>query len=277
MNPFIDKCKVTPLFQNIINRLSNSTHLKQKLEQNKPMLSAMNLAKRFGNRDIVSDVSLNLSMGEIVGLLGPNGAGKSTCFGMMLGLIKPDKGVITVGGANITRVPVHIRARRGIAYLPQEASVFRKLSVADNILAILELRNDLGRAARDAKMEELLDEFGIGHLRYEMGLALSGGERRKLEIARALALDPHFILLDEPFAGVDPISVQGIRESIEYLRDRGLGVLITDHNVRDALSICKRSYVLSNGFIIAEGDSESIISNEKVKEFYLGNDFSLSK
>lgn len=239
------------------------------------VLRASNLAKSYKQKKVVIDVSLEIRSGEIVGLLGPNGAGKTTCFYMIVGLINADNGRIAIDSQDITSLPMHGRARKGIGYLPQEASVFRKLSVRDNIMAILETRKNLGRAERLSKLEHLLEEFHITHIRDSLGMALSGGERRRVEIARALAMEPAFILLDEPFAGVDPISVSDIKQIIRHLRDKGIGVLITDHNVRETLDICENAYIVSGGHIIASGNSETILANQQVKEVYLGNEFHL--
>lgn len=239
------------------------------------VLRASNLAKSYKQKKVVIDVSLEIRSGEIVGLLGPNGAGKTTCFYMIVGLVNADNGRITIDSEDITPLPMHGRARKGIGYLPQEASVFRKLSVRDNIMAILETRKGLSREERRNKLEQLLEEFHITHIRDSMGMALSGGERRRVEIARALAMEPAFILLDEPFAGVDPISVSDIKQIIRHLRDKGIGVLITDHNVRETLDICENAYIVSGGHIIASGNSESILANQQVKEVYLGNEFRL--
>ncbi|MEC7432471.1 MAG: LPS export ABC transporter ATP-binding protein, partial [Pseudomonadota bacterium] len=217
------------------------------------VLRASNLAKSYKQKKVVLDVSLEIRSGEIVGLLGPNGAGKTTCFYMIVGLVPADHGRITIDTQDITPLPMHGRARKGIGYLPQEASVFRKLTVRDNITAILETRKGMSRAEREAKLEELLEEFHITHIRDSVGMALSGGERRRVEIARALAMEPAFILLDEPFAGVDPISVSDIKHIIRHLRDKGIGVLITDHNVRETLDICENAYIVSGGHIIASG------------------------
>ena len=224
---------------------------------------------------MVIDVSLEIRSGEIVGLLGPNGAGKTTCFYMIVGLVPADRGRITIDSRDITPLPMHGRAQQGIGYLPQEASVFRKLSVRDNIMAILETRRGLGKADREKKLEELLEEFHITHIRDSVGMALSGGERRRVEIARALAMEPAFILLDEPFAGVDPISVSDIKHIIRHLRDKGIGVLITDHNVRETLDICENAYIVSGGHIIASGNADAILANQQVKEVYLGDEFRL--
>lgn len=239
------------------------------------VLRASNLAKSYKQKKVVLDVSLEIRSGEIVGLLGPNGAGKTTCFYMIVGLVPSDHGRVTIDNNDITPLPMHGRARKGIGYLPQEASVFRKLTVGDNIMAILETRKGLKRADREAKLEELLEEFHITHIRDSLGMALSGGERRRVEIARALAMEPAFILLDEPFAGVDPISVSDIKHIIRHLRDKGIGVLITDHNVRETLDICENAYIVSGGHIIASGNAEAILANQQVKEVYLGNEFHL--
>jgi len=220
-------------------------------------------------------LSLNLCSGQVVGLLGPNGAGKTTAFYMIVGLIRCDRGKIVLNGTDITRLPVHSRARRGLGYLPQEASVFRKLTVADNIRAILQTRADLDRGARHSALEELLEELHIAHVRDSLGVALSGGERRRVEIARALAAEPKFVLLDEPFAGVDPISVIDIQRIIRHLTDRGIGVLITDHNVRETLGICGSAYILNNGSLIASGTPDEILANKEVRDVYLGDSFSL--
>ena len=239
------------------------------------VLRASNLAKSYKQKKVVIDVSLEIRSGEIVGLLGPNGAGKTTCFYMIVGLVPADRGRITIDSRDITPLPMHGRARQGIGYLPQEASVFRKLSVRDNIMAILETRPGLGKAEREKKLEGLLEEFHITHIRDSVGMALSGGERRRVEIARALAMEPAFILLDEPFAGVDPISVSDIKHMIRHLRDKGIGVLITDHNVRETLDICENAYIVSGGHIIASGNADAILANQQVKEVYLGDEFRL--
>ena len=239
------------------------------------VLRASNLAKSYKQKKVVIDVSLEIRSGEIVGLLGPNGAGKTTCFYMIVGLVNADNGRITIDNQDITPLPMHGRARRGIGYLPQEASIFRKLTVRDNIMAILETRKELTKAQREEKLESLLEEFHITHIRDSVGMALSGGERRRAEIARALAVEPAFILLDEPFAGVDPISVSDIKHIIRHLRDKGIGVLITDHNVRETLDICENAYIVSGGHIIASGNAEAILANQQVKEVYLGDEFRL--
>ena len=238
-------------------------------------LSANHLAKSYKTRKVIDDVSITVNSGEIVGLLGPNGAGKTTCFYMIVGLIGADKGSITLDDVAITHFPIHQRAQLGLGYLPQEASVFRKLSVRDNLLAILETRKELNKAARQEKAEALLQEFHISHIADSLGMSLSGGERRRVEIARALASEPRFILLDEPFAGVDPISVADIKQIIRHLQNKGIGILITDHNVRDTLSICQRAYIVSEGSVIAEGTAEDIVKNTKVRKVYLGEDFQL--
>lgn len=238
-------------------------------------LFAQNLAKAYNGRKVVKNVSLEVSSGEIVGLLGPNGAGKTTCFYMILGLVKSDEGRILLDQQDLTPLPIHQRARAGIGYLPQEASIFRRLSVRDNLLSILEMRKDINRVARNKLCDALLAEFSIGHIEHSLGQALSGGERRRVEIARALALDPAFVLLDEPFAGVDPISINEIKGIINQLKDRGIGVLITDHNVRETLDICERAYIVGEGYVIASGEPETVLADEKVKAVYLGDDFTL--
>jgi lipopolysaccharide export system ATP-binding protein len=238
-------------------------------------LEALGIAKRFRMRDVVKGLSLSIESGDVVGLLGPNGAGKTTAFYMIVGLIRCDRGNIVLNGQDITRLPVHRRGQLGLGYLPQEASVFRKLSVANNIRAILETRVDLSRAERQALLEELLEELHIGHVRDSLGLSLSGGERRRVEIARALAAEPKFILLDEPFAGVDPISVLDIQRIIRHLNQRGIGVLITDHNVRETLGICRHAYILNNGELMASGTPDEVLANKSVREVYLGEGFSL--
>jgi len=238
-------------------------------------LRAENLIKRYRRREVVRGVSLGLERGEVVGLLGPNGAGKTTSFYMIVGLVPADGGVITLNGNDVTRLPVHARARQGLGYLPQEASVFRKLTVEDNILAILETRDDLTRKDRKQRLDELLEELHISHIRDGLGISLSGGERRRVEIARALAADPAFMLLDEPFAGVDPISVIDIQRIIEHLKSRNIGVLVTDHNVRETLGICSRAYIINAGQVIAEGTPDSILANQEVRQVYLGENFRL--
>jgi lipopolysaccharide export system ATP-binding protein len=238
-------------------------------------LTAQQLSKKYRARHIIKNVSLTLHTGEVVGLLGPNGAGKTTCFYMIVGLIQPDAGQVFIDQQDLTRLPMHARARLGIGYLPQEASVFRRLSVEDNILAILETRKALSRQARYAKLEALLQEFQLQSVRYTLGISLSGGERRRVEIARALACDPKFILLDEPFAGVDPISVIDIKQEITHLAKRGIGVLITDHNVRETLDICDQATVVNEGTVIACGTPRDVLNNQQVRKVYLGEQFSL--
>jgi len=238
-------------------------------------LEAKGLTKRYRLREVVKGISISIQSGEVVGLLGPNGAGKTTAFYMIVGLIPCDEGTISIDGRDITRMPMHRRSRLGLGYLPQEASVFRKLSVADNIKAILETRRELDRAQRQTQLEELMEELHIGHVRDSLGMSLSGGERRRVEIARALAAEPRFVLLDEPFAGVDPISVLDIQRIIRHLSNRGIGVLITDHNVRETLGICGRAYILNNGELMASGDPDEILSNRQVREVYLGEEFRL--
>jgi len=220
-------------------------------------------------------VSISIEQGEIVGLLGPNGAGKTTCFYMIVGLIKADSGEVRIGPNDVSTLPIHQRAGYGLSYLPQDSSIFRTLSVEDNILAILETRKDLSSAEKQRKLESLIDEFKIEHIRYNKGMSLSGGERRRTEIARTLATDPKFILLDEPFAGVDPISVNDIKQIIQHLKSRNIGILLTDHNVRETLDICEKAYIVNEGQIIAEGDSAAILNNAKVREVYLGEQFQI--
>lgn len=238
-------------------------------------LVVKHISKRYRLRNVVNGVSLNVRSGEVVGLLGPNGAGKTTCFYMIVGLIPCDKGAISLDGKDIATYPMHARARLGIGYLPQEASIFRKLTVADNILAILQTQKSLDRHQRERDLEDLLHELHISHLRDNMGMSLSGGERRRVEIARSLATKPRFILLDEPFAGVDPISVIDIQRIINYLTEKGIGVLITDHNVRETLGICQRAYIMNDGETIAEGTPQEILGNDMVREVYLGHQFHL--
>lgn len=238
-------------------------------------LTAQNIAKKYGSRWVVKDVSLEVKAGEIVGLLGPNGAGKTTAFYMTVGLIKPNKGNIFLNGVDVTKDPIHVRAKKGIGYLPQEASVFQKLSTEDNILAILETQKQLSKTERQERLEQLLQEFHIEHIRHSKGISLSGGERRRTEIARALATSPQFILLDEPFAGVDPISVIDIKRIIMQLKSKGIGILITDHNVRETLDICEHAYIANDGLIIASGTADEILANEQVKKVYLGDQFTL--
>jgi lipopolysaccharide export system ATP-binding protein len=239
------------------------------------ILSVEGISKRYKFREVVKGISLEITSGEVVGLLGPNGAGKTTAFYMIVGLIPCDRGRILLDGHDLTGLPMHRRAAMGLGYLPQEASIFRKLTVEQNILAILENRADLDRRAREQELDKLLDELHVGHVRTSLGISLSGGERRRVEIARALAADPRFVLLDEPFAGVDPISVLDIQRIIRHLSDRGIGILITDHNVRETLGICGRAYILNDGSLIASGPPEEILSNQHVREVYLGQEFKL--
>lgn len=239
------------------------------------LLEAKHLAKSYKKRQVVKDVSISVESGEAVGLLGPNGAGKTTCFYMIVGMVTNDAGGVFIDGVDVTGDAMHTRAQKGIGYLPQEASIFRKMTVEDNILAILETRKELTKAQQNERLEELLEEFHITHIRTNLGMALSGGERRRVEIARAVAMNPKFILLDEPFAGVDPISVGDIKHIIKHLQESGIGVLITDHNVRETLDICDKAYIVGNGYIIASGDANTVINNEQVKKVYLGDDFRL--
>lgn len=238
-------------------------------------LEAQSLEKEYKHRKVVNDLSIAINSDEIVGLLGPNGAGKTTSFYMIVGLIRPNRGKILLNNKDITTRSMHERAMLGIGYLPQEASIFRKLTVADNIMAILELRKDLDKKQRQQLLESLTQELHISHLCDNIGISLSGGERRRVEIARALAIEPKFILLDEPFAGIDPISVVDIKRIIRQLHDRGIGILITDHNVKETLDICDRAYIVSEGKIIAEGNAQTILANKKVREVYLGHEFDL--
>ena len=237
------------------------------------MLNASNLKKSYKNRTVVHDISIRVTGGEIVGLLGPNGAGKTTCFYMIVGMVQADFGEIKINGEDLTKFSMHKRAIQGLSYLPQDSSIFRTLSVADNIMAILEMRQDLTKKSRFNELELLLEEFRISHLRDTLGMSLSGGERRRTEIARALATNPSYMLLDEPFAGVDPISVNDLKKIITHLSKRDIGILLTDHNVRDTLDICHRAYIVNAGEIIAEGDSESIVNDQQVRQVYLGSDF----
>ena len=239
------------------------------------VLTATALAKSYKGRQVVKNVSLSVEAGSIVGLLGPNGAGKTTSFYMIVGLVPSDKGSVTIDNEDITLLPMHSRARMGIGYLPQESSIFRKLSVYQNLMAILETRKDLNKAQREQTLNDLLDEFNIQHIRDSQGMALSGGERRRVEIARALAANPKFILLDEPFAGVDPISVLDIKKIVEHLKNRGIGVLITDHNVRETLDVCEKAYIVSHGELIASGTPESVLADQTVRDVYLGEQFRL--
>ncbi|MHA3059754.1 LPS export ABC transporter ATP-binding protein [Acinetobacter sp. ANC 4636] len=233
------------------------------------------LAKNYSKRWVVKDVSFEMHSGQIVGLLGPNGAGKTTSFYMVVGLVRMDKGEIYLDDQDLSHFAMHERARKGIGYLPQEASIFRKLTIAENIMAILETRKELNKAQREQRLKELLDDFKISHIKDSLGMSVSGGERRRAEIARALAANPKFMLLDEPFAGVDPISVGDIKEIIQNLKNRGIGVLITDHNVRETLAICEKAYIVSEGAVIAEGTAQEILENATVREVYLGEDFTV--
>lgn len=239
------------------------------------MLAVRHLEKTYKHRKVVGDVSLDIEPGEIVGLLGPNGAGKTTCFYSILGLVQCDKGTITLNEKDITAKPVHERAKLGIGYLPQEPSVFRKLNVEDNIRAILQTRKNLTSEKKERLLEELLNEFNIQHVRTTLGMSLSGGERRRVEIARALSTDPQFILLDEPFAGVDPLSINDIKDIITHLSKRKIGVIITDHNVRETLSICHRAYIMNSGQMIAQGSPEEVLANPEVRKVYLGDQFTI--
>ena len=236
-------------------------------------LAAENLRKSYAGNRVVEDISLQIAPGEIIGLLGPNGAGKTTCFYMLVGLVKADSGEVVLDGETLTHAPMHERAANGIGYLPQEASVFRTLSTEDNISAMLELNPRLDASARKVRLETLLEEFGLGDVRHSLGQSLSGGERRRLEIARALASDPKYMLLDEPFAGVDPVSVADIKQEISGLAGRGIGILITDHNVRETLDICQRAYIVHQGQVIAQGAPQDVLANTTVQHVYLGKDF----
>jgi lipopolysaccharide export system ATP-binding protein len=244
-------------------------------EQLMDTLKVTHLAKSYKGKQVVRDVSMTIHSGQIVGLLGPNGAGKTTCFYMIVGLIKADSGTLELNAMDLTPMPIHARAQRGLGYLPQDSSIFRTLTVAENIMAILETRKSMSRAQRQEKLESLLEEFHITHIRNNKGMSLSGGERRRTEIARALATEPRFILLDEPFAGVDPISVSDIKDIVTHLKHKGIGVLLTDHNVRETLDICEKAYIVSEGSIIAEGPAEEILANQKVREVYLGHQFKI--
>lgn len=239
------------------------------------LLQAESLQKTYQKRPVVDGVSLSLDSGEVVGLLGPNGAGKTTSFYMIVGLIRADRGRVLLEDRDLTDLPMHQRARLGIGYLAQEASVFRRLSVAENILAILETRKELDAQARRERCDRLLEEFGIAHLRDNLAMSLSGGERRRLEIARALSMEPRFVLLDEPFAGVDPLAVLDIKKIIRHLKELSIGVLITDHNVRETLDICDRAYIINTGSVLAEGSTKEILANPEVRSVYLGEDFSM--
>jgi lipopolysaccharide export system ATP-binding protein len=245
------------------------------VELTKPCLSVNNIQKRYGKKIVLRDISFSVEKGQVVGLLGPNGAGKTTSFYVCVGLVQGDAGNVTLNGEDISKLPMHKRARKGVGYLPQENSIFRKLTVAQNILAVLELRSELSKLQRITKKNELLQEFNISHIEHSLGMALSGGERRRVEIARCLAADPDFVLLDEPFAGVDPISVNDIKSIIRHLKNRGIGVLITDHNVRETLDICEYAYIVSEGHILAQGSSEDVLANQMVRDVYLGQDFRL--
>lgn len=243
------------------------------MDQSVQTLCIKHLAKNYSKRWVVKDVSFTMKSGQIVGLLGPNGAGKTTSFYMVVGLVRMDKGEIHLDNLDLSDLAMHERARKGIGYLPQEASIFRKLTIAENIMAILETRKDLNKQQRQQRLTELLNDFKISHIKDSLGMSVSGGERRRAEIARALAADPKFMLLDEPFAGVDPISVGDIKDIIQTLKDRGIGVLITDHNVRETLAICEKAYIVSEGSVIAEGTPQEILDNEQVRKVYLGDDF----
>ena len=237
------------------------------------MLEAIDLKKSFKDREVVREVSISIEQGEVVGLLGPNGAGKTTCFYMIVGLIKTDSGQIKLNGNILTNLAIDKRAMYGLAYLPQDSSIFKKLSVEENLLAILQIRKDLSNRQQKFKLEKLLEEFNLKHIRKNQGMSLSGGERRRTEIARTLATEPKFLLLDEPFAGVDPISVNDIKQIISQLTARNIGILLTDHNVRETLDICEKAYIVNEGVIIAEGRTEEILANRKVREVYLGEQF----
>jgi lipopolysaccharide export system ATP-binding protein len=239
------------------------------------MLHAANLRKAYAGRTVVRDFGFSLRQGEVVGLLGPNGAGKTTCFYMVVGLIAADSGSIRLDERTITTMPMHERARLGVGYLPQEPSIFRRLSVADNIMAILELRDDLDAKGRESELEHLLDELQISHIAASKGVSLSGGERRRVEITRALAARPRFLLLDEPFAGIDPISVVDIQRIVRHLKARNIGILITDHNVRETLGICDRAYIMNDGCVLTQGSPAEVLANEKVREVYLGKEFQM--
>jgi lipopolysaccharide export system ATP-binding protein len=239
------------------------------------VLAATDLEKSYRKRKVVNSLSVSIDSGEVVGLLGPNGAGKTTAFYMIVGLVPCDGGRIELDGEDITRLPTHARARRGVGYLPQEASIFRRMSVADNVMSILETRPGLDDTEREEALERLLEELHVAHLRDHLGMSLSGGERRRVEIARALAVDPGFILLDEPFAGVDPLSVHDIQRIVRHLAERGIGVLITDHNVRETLGICGRAYIVNQGSVLASGSADEILANAEVRKVYLGHDFRL--
>ena len=253
--------------------MDQSSATQDSTQRGQQMLCIKHLAKNYNKRWVVKDVSFEMKSGEIVGLLGPNGAGKTTSFYMVVGLVRMDKGEIHLDQLDLSDLAMHERARKGIGYLPQEASIFRKLTISENIMAILETRKDLNKQQRQQRLAELLADFKITHIKDSLGMSVSGGERRRAEIARALAADPKFMLLDEPFAGVDPISVGDIKDIIRTLKDRNIGVLITDHNVRETLAICERAYIVSEGSVIAEGTPQEILENEIVREVYLGEDF----
>jgi len=238
-------------------------------------LKAIHLRKTYKKRVVVKDVSISVKSGSIVGLLGPNGAGKTTSFYMIVGIISTEKGQVTLDGQDITHLPMHLRARAGVGYLPQENSIFRKLTVHDNLLGVVQLQKNLSASEMEKRVSDLLKEFSITHLRDNIGISLSGGERRRVEIARALAASPKFILLDEPFAGVDPISVAEIKNIIQHLKNRGIGILITDHNVRETLDVCEKAYIVNSGELIAQGTATDILNNDKVKNVYLGENFTL--
>ena len=239
------------------------------------VLKIENLSKTYKSRKVVQDVSLEVESGEIIGLLGPNGAGKTTSFYMIVGLVKSEGGSIFLGTEDLTKFPIDVRARKGLGYLPQESSIFRKMTVEQNIMSVLELNQRLSESDRVKKLDQLLSDFNVSHLRNEQGVSLSGGERRRVEIARSLATDPLFILLDEPFAGVDPISVGDIQGIVQKLKEAGIGVLITDHNVQETLRICDRAYIVNEGKIISEGSAETVMADDKVRSVYLGESFSL--
>jgi len=238
-------------------------------------LETHSLVKKYKGQTVVNRVDINVESGEVVGLLGPNGAGKTTSFYMIVGLVRSDGGHITLDGEEINHLPMHERARLGLGYLPQEASIFRRLTVEENLMAVLQTRKSISKAERRHRVEQLLEEFNIGHKRNTLGISLSGGERRRVEIARALALKPQFILLDEPFAGIDPISVGDIQQIIDYLRNSGIGIIITDHNIRETLNICDRTYILASGEVLASGSADQIMQNKSVRDVYLGSNFTL--
>jgi lipopolysaccharide export system ATP-binding protein len=244
-------------------------------DRSSDMLKSINLHKKFGKKEVVRGVTIQVEPGKVVGLLGPNGAGKTTCFYMIVGLISVDEGKILVDGTDVTHEPVNVRAGLGVGYLPQDASIFRKLTVSDNVMAILEMRSELGASGRKKLAQKLMEDLGISHLADQMGITLSGGERRRAEIARALAAGPRFVLLDEPFAGIDPISVVEIQKIVKHLTELDIGVLITDHNVRETLGICDHAYILNDGQVLAEGEPEAILANDEVRNVYLGKNFSL--